>query len=344
MASRGEFTRRALLNGKLDILQAEGILDVIQADTTAQVVQSSMLVEGVLSIKVQGLQDRLLECIASIEVALDYPEEGLEYDTRQQLRVKLLDLQRDISDMLLDYKRGRLIREGVKVVLAGQPNVGKSSLLNAMLGYDRAIVDSTPGTTRDVVQDAYVYNGVKFVIVDTAGIRDTSNNIERQGVMRTHVSIQDADVVVCFDEHYETDERSILVRNKCDLDNMVQLDKSHNLRQSAVAKAYSCACARDRLPISAKTGHNIDKLKDIVYNTTIQSTPKSATISSLRQYNALIQAESSVRLALDALDTVSLDCIAVDVRAAWASVKNLLGQAVTDDILDSIFEQFCVGK
>ncbi|MCL1944636.1 MAG: tRNA uridine-5-carboxymethylaminomethyl(34) synthesis GTPase MnmE [Firmicutes bacterium] len=329
VAEKGEFTKRALLNGKLDLLQAEGVLGIINADTTAQVVQSNLLLDGALSIKIDALQTRLLDCIASIEVALDYPEEGLELDTVAQLQDKLTSIQTDIYNMLADYKRARLIKDGVKVVLLGKPNVGKSSLLNALVGYERAIVDSVEGTTRDVVEDSFAYNGVKFLVYDTAGVRDTDNLVEQQGVQRTHIQAKDGDILVCFDEYMANDIRSVLVSNKCDLNKNIQKKDIEN---------------SDRLFISAKNGINIDKLKSILYNKSIHSTPNHAVINTIRHYNSLRQAYDSIELALSSLHSVTLDCIAIDVRQAWESVKSLTGQAITDDILETIFSQFCVGK
>ena len=324
MAERGEFTRRALLNGKLDLLQAEGVYDIVQADTVAQVVQSNMLLDGALSLKVNELQAQLLSCLAGIEVALDYPEEDLELDTKQQLRQKLSCLSEETSLMLTDYQQSRLIRDGVKVVLVGEPNVGKSSLFNALLGFERAIVDSIAGTTRDVIQDSYVYNAVKFVLSDVAGLREAIDNIEKQGVQRAKIQVQDADVLLCLDHHFESDDRAVLIDNKADLDTT----KLHD----------------NRLPVSAMTGFNIDKLKLKVYNKIIHLPKNSVTINNLRQYNALRQAHDSIELALRALHTTTLDCIAVDVRKAWESVRSLTGQAIVEEVLDTIFSQFCVGK
>lgn len=324
MAERGEFTQRALLNNKLDLLQAEGINDVIHADTVAQVVQSNTLVDGMLSLKVAELETTLLNCVASIEVALDYPEEDLELETQAQLKARLSTVLGVVDAMLADYNHSRLIRDGVKVVLVGVPNAGKSSLLNAMLGYERAIVDSTAGTTRDVVQDSYVYDNIKFILSDTAGLRDTEDRIEHQGVQRAMVQVEDADVLICLDQNFEKDARAILVDNKSDLRDTILHD--------------------DRLHISAKTGYNIDKLKQQVYNKSIQKPQNTTAINNLRQYNAMQQARTSIALALSELYNTTLDCIAIDVRHAWESIKSLTGQAMTDDILATIFSQFCVGK
>ncbi|MDR3022223.1 MAG: tRNA uridine-5-carboxymethylaminomethyl(34) synthesis GTPase MnmE [Clostridiales bacterium] len=324
MAQRGEFTRRAVLNGKMDLIQAEGIIDRIDADSTQQIVQSGYLLDGALSQQVNDLQSVLLDCLARCEVALDYPEENLDFDIKNQLQLKLTGIAAVIDAMLDGYRRGRLIKEGVRVVLAGSPNVGKSSMLNALLGYDRAIVNEKPGTTTDVIRESYQYNGVKFILSDMAGLRQAKANIEKQGVQRSFVEIESADVIVCFDHHFADDSRSILITNKADL------------QQTTVSKF--------RLGVSAKYGLNIDNLKQLVYNKSIGQNRQSAVLNNMRHFDALKSAKHSVHLALDALHITTLECVSIDIKAAWVAVKSLTGLALTEQILDEIFSRFCVGK
>lgn len=327
MAERGDFARRAVLNGKMDLLQAEGIIDRIDAHTNAQIAQSSYLLDGVLSQKVNKMQDDILVCLASCEVAMDYPEEDLDYETKSQLTQKLTHLSGQIDVLLQGYKQGKLIKDGVKVVLAGNPNAGKSSLLNALLGFDRAIVDSNAGTTRDTIRDEYLYKNIKFILSDTAGLRATNNKVEAQGIQRTKAEIDNADIIICLDDNYSTDKRSILVLPKSDnIDKICQSDSTK------------------RLPISSHTGYNIDILKQSIYQKSLGTQVDYNTISNLRHYQALQLAYDNIQFALQNMNNVTLDCIASDIRASWVALKSLTGVALTDDIVDTIFSRFCVGK
>lgn len=342
MAEPGEFTKRAFINGRIDLAQAEAVADVINSRTEASLKGARNQLDGLLSEKVNSLRESLINSSSFIELELDFAEEDIEFLGYDELLQRVEEIISEIGALLETYSFGRVIRDGVNVALVGKPNVGKSSLLNYFLKEARAIVSHIPGTTRDVIREEVSIDGILFKLFDTAGIRISNDEIEREGVMRSRAAVKDADVVLFIndveqgiacdleDELYSlaSKEKVITVVNKIDL-------KNHQVVKGDIS-------------ISAKTGEGMEslfaKLKEVAFGTE-NYTERSAVVSNLRHYNALKKAKESLLDAKDSiLNKLSGEFIAVDLRNAEGHLGEIIGQVTTDDILNNIFLKFCIGK
>ena len=321
IAERGEFTLRAYQNKRIDLTEAEGIIDLINAETVEQAVNAYRNADGELKKKIALIQNSLKSIIARVEVAIDYPEEDLEKETIDQSKIKIKDLISEIDLLIDSYNDGKKIKEGIKIVIAGKPNVGKSSLFNALLGYKRAIVNENEGTTRDVIESEFLYKGRKFVILDTAGIRETSNVTEKEGIELAKGELLTADVIlgvgVCGDEYAFGSEKTVLITNKCDC----KRGKNHN--------------------VSAKTGEGVEELKELIYKITDFNTG-GLKLNNLRQFQALSVANQCLNRAM--ISTATADCFAADLVEAYDSLGSVTGMIGSDEIIAEIFSAFCVGK
>jgi len=324
LALNGEFTRRAVLNNKLDLVQAESINDLINSDTVENIKISNYCLSGRLSLEFDKIAKDILSVLGRVEAILDYPED-VEFDV-QDIKLQLSQIADTVKTMASGYAQGRRQKYGVKVAVVGRPNVGKSSLVNALLGYDRSIVADTEGTTRDIVTDEYEYRGVKFLLSDTAGIRLTDDKTERQGIDRAFVQIENSDIVLCLDDSVDISRLTgitvIQVQNKIDLNPNLEIGK---------------------FGVSAKFGTNIQQLKQTLYDQSVQSPNKA--INNFRHFDALSRASKLLDLAIQSLsDGATLDIVAADIRAAWNAVASITGANVTNQLLDEIFSKFCLGK
>lgn len=318
LAERGEFTRTAYENKKLDLTEAEGILELINSETTEQAANAFLGADGALSRKIETLQTSIKKLLSAVEVAIDYPEEDIEQVTIKEVKAKLNTLIKEVKALTDTYRDSQKLFGGVRVVLTGKTNVGKSSLYNGILGYKRAIVNCKAGTTRDVIESDYIFKGRKFVLVDTAGIRNTKGEIESEGIMLAKEQIKSADLVIGVGVPNDEfcGEADLVVTNKCDL------GKGKNL------------C------VSALTGDGIEKLKEEIYRFT-DFEPKGIKVN-LRQYEAL-------KLALEALERASgnsptVDCLSADLFDAYNALGKVTGVIGSDEIIAEIFSAFCVGK
>jgi tRNA modification GTPase len=342
LAEPGEFTKRAFLNGRIDLSQAEAVLDVIRAKTEESEKLALEQLKGALSEKINNLRDRLLNICAHIEAYIDFPEEEIEPASMQEIKTGIEDLVNEISALCRSYDEGRFFREGLKAVIAGRPNVGKSSLLNALLKRDRAIVTEMPGTTRDVLEEYININGLPLRIMDTAGIRQAHDMAEEEGVRRSLQAIEEADIVLGVidgsvplrDGDMSLVERlkeknSILVINKIDL---LQADLSLS----------------DALPVfrvSAKTGEGLDALKDAIFNRCVhRDRTEGVMVTNLRHKLALDAAERGLKAALGSLEGEPLEITAMELREALDRLGEIVGTVTTEDILNKIFNDFCIGK
>lgn len=338
-AARGEFSMRAFLHGKIDLTAAEGIRDLINSETEAQITAAQSLTGGKLYKHINQMQSKLSELMASIEVIIDYPEEDIAPPTDMMCAIEQLSQQ--AAGLLDSYKIGHLVKNGVKVAIVGEPNVGKSTLFNALLGSNRAIVSQQAGTTRDTLSDWYIHSGVKFELIDTAGLRDTDCLIEQEGIIRARQAANTADfsLLVVSASAQNNDNPSnnldpigpnIVIYNKSDL---VNIPKSTHTAQPG-------------LFVSALTGHNIDKLKDTIYLSTIGKEEIPALmLTSNRQYSSIADAKASLEQAKNALITGNpLDCISVDLFGAYKALGKITGKTAESDIVGEIFAGFCVGK
>ncbi|AWZ49749.1 tRNA uridine-5-carboxymethylaminomethyl(34) synthesis GTPase MnmE [Clostridiaceae bacterium 14S0207] len=348
LAEPGEFTKRAFLNGRIDLSQAEAVIDIIQAKTELSAKSAVMQSEGKISKEISELRDRLLGVIAHIEATVDYPEDDLEEVTNEQATKDLTEILQKIDELLEYAEEGKIIREGLKLVIVGKPNVGKSSLLNALLREKRAIVTDVPGTTRDVIEEYINLSGVPVQIVDTAGIRETEDIVEKIGVEKSKEKIEEADLIVfMMDLSREIDEEDmeifnhikdknyVVLLNKSDLDSKVKEDVLDLLPKEKVYK------------ISAKTGEGIDTLKNIIKYMFFKGEINSDDIfiTNNRHKEALIRAKENLESSLDTLRTVfAIDLASIDLRNAWSNLGEITGDTLEEDIIHKIFSKFCLGK
>jgi len=341
-AEPGEFTKRAFLNGKMDLSQAEAVADVISARTEASARGARNQLDGLLSSKIEILKSGLINAASLIELELDFAEEDLEFLPEEKILATIDKTYTEIEALLATYNFGKIIRDGVNVAIVGQTNVGKSSLLNYLLKESRAIVSNIPGTTRDVIREEISIDGVLFKFYDTAGIRNTSDSVENEGVKRSRKVLSESDIVVFVTDSEEYDEkllneiidvvskeRVILLRNKIDLIEKLEPNKFD-------------------VSISAKTGEGIAEflrlLKLKVFRTN-NYTEKTTIISNIRHFNALKNTLEHLDNARESIENkMTGEFISVDLRNAISSLGEIIGEVTSEDILNNIFSNFCIGK
>jgi tRNA modification GTPase len=358
-AQAGEFTKRAFLNGRIDLAQAEAVADLIHSRTERAHKASLAQLNGVLSKRISELRDILIESLGLLELELDFAEDGYEFTDRAKVADQLKTAISQINELLSTYMVGKIYRDGVKVALAGAPNVGKSSLLNALLQEDRAIVNEVPGTTRDIIEESISLGGLVFDISDTAGIRQTTDPVEREGVRRAEERLLGCDVLLLIlDGTQEIGHRElgsidrlakhvrgtlasrVLVVNKIDLSGS---------ELCSTEEAERALGTKDVVQISAKTHQGLDTLKDLLVKKalrgSVQTIDSGVVITSARHYSALERSSKSLALALETiLAGQSGEFVAVDIRTALDSLGEIVGSTSTEDILNSIFSRFCIGK
>lgn len=337
-ATRGEFTKRAFLNGKLSLSSAEGLIDMINGESVAAVKSGYSLYREKLFEKVTALQDKITYALAEIGADIDYPEEDLGELALDTLVETLEQTQSTIIDLIKGYNAGSKIKNGVKVAIVGRPNVGKSSILNALLNYEKAIVSSIEGTTRDVVEGSLDINGVKFDLYDTAGIRSASDEIELMGIERSEKILNSADVCVAvFDGGAELTAQDKEIYQKVEnLNHLIVYNKSDTFTGD-----------KNGVVVSAKTGEGIENLKTALYQKAFsQGIDRNAElIVEERHLNALKKAEEYLSASLVGIeDGVPLDIVSEDVKSVWDALGEITGKTATEEIIDEIFAKFCVGK
>ena len=332
LAERGEFSRRAVLNGRMDMSKAEGIIDLINANSASQLRAGSSLLAGAMTEFVTTIQDELTELMCEVNVALDYPEHDIEYITAQKIAKKCEEINQKIIKKLATADTGLLVKNGVNVVLAGKPNAGKSSLLNALLGYERAIVTDIAGTTRDTVSDSYEYNGVRFNIIDTAGLRETSDIVEGAGIDRAKREIDHADIVLHLIDATAPDETEIKAQNVIKVLNKIDIKSAKNL-----------ACD---VQISAKTGAGVYELKQLIFDKTINSSIllDGDFLTNTRHIECLHSASQALLDTIRNCNSATIDCLAVTLMQAWNKLGEITGESANEKILNEIFARFCLGK
>ena len=340
-AGRGEFTKRAFLNGKLSLASCEGVADMINGDSEAEVKAGYLLYSEKLTDKVRALQSQLKTLLAGIDVSVDYPEEDIEEQHIAELKEELKKLSQEISLLTASYAVGKKIKSGVTVAICGKPNTGKSSLLNRLLGYDKAIVSDIAGTTRDAVEGVLEIDGRKFNLYDTAGVRESGDFVESIGIERAEAIIRSADVAVFVADisaQGKIDEEDarvlemvsgkplIKVLNKVDLTND-ETETDADVHTSTV------------------TGEGIAKLKQLLYEKGFGArTEDAAFLIEQRHFDALERANESLKKAIVACLSQPLDLIGIDVKEAWDALGEITGETATEAIIQEIFEKFCVGK
>ena len=338
-ARPGEFTERAFLNGKMDLTQAEAVIDLIRAKTDLALRSATEQLEGRLGEQIRKIRDELVELLAHINASIDFPEEGITPDESQVLRARLDSIRDKIAALLATADQGRILREGVRVVIYGATNAGKSSLLNRLLGYDRVIVSETHGTTRDTIEETINLDGVPIRLLDTAGLRTSSSELEREGIARTEKSLQLADLRLHIADGSRSKPPHFQERNP-DSDEIVVLNKS-DLPENSDWKDFHT------LRISCLTGEGLPELqKEILARITKQNLkPESPLAINTRHRDCLRRAlESCDRAALAQAEGLSQEYAANHLNEALCAVGEVIGVADVEQILDAVFGQFCIGK
>jgi len=341
LAEPGEFTLRAFLNGRIDLMQAEAVADLIDAVTPLQARVAFDQLQGTLTGAIGAISDALFDLMARLEASVDFPEEGYHFLEPDDLKLALDELVSRTELLIADARRGRLVREGFQVAIVGKPNVGKSSLFNALAGASRAIVTSVPGTTRDLLVDVVEINGFRVTLVDTTGMRATEDEIEAEGVVRAHQALSSSDAALVVVDgsqpldqtdqeilSYTIDRKRLIVSSKCD-----------------VASSLST----EHISVSAKTGVGLDTLRDrLVSVLDGEPTQDRPTISNLRHINLVRQAHDALTRTRHAVGARGRDLpeefVLADLQQAQAALDEVSGRRAPEDLLNHIFSRFCVGK
>ncbi|MBK8944578.1 MAG: tRNA uridine-5-carboxymethylaminomethyl(34) synthesis GTPase MnmE [Ignavibacteriae bacterium] len=342
LAEPGEFTKRAFLNGRIDLSQAEAVIDIINSRTNASLKGARNQFDGLLSQKIDGLRQSLVNTSSLIELELDFAEEDIEFVSFDNVKKEIKNIVYEIEKLIDSYKFGKILVDGVNVVFVGKPNVGKSSLLNYLVKESRAIVSHIPGTTRDVIREEVSIDGILFRLYDTAGIRTSEDEIEKEGVSRSRNAVLNADLVVLISDvnsefpkdlynellSITTEEKIIFVLNKIDLSEKVE--------------------DNEQIGISAKTGEGIEKFLSILKEKSFGSetfSEKNAIVSNLRHKTALERTKEHLLKSIDSIDEkLSGEFISVDLRNAENTLGEIIGKVTSEDILNNIFSKFCIGK
>ncbi len=343
LAEPGEFTRRAFANDKIDLAQAEGVADLIEAETEAAARCALRSLRGEFSAVIQTLAKRLIELRMLVEATLDFPEEDIDEMHREDARRRLMQLSQDLAHALERGRRGSVLRSGLQVVLAGQPNVGKSSLLNRIAGEELAIVTEIPGTTRDTVRQTVQIEGVPMNVIDTAGLRDTANKVEAIGIARTWDAIEKADVLLLVVEAgvgISAADRAIAARLP---DRLKRLTVFNKIDLSGEPPRSEEDASGWRIHLSAKTGEGMDALRrTLLVLAGWQSGGEDVFMARERHLAALLHASEALARAAKEMERVEL--FAEELRLAQQALNTITGEFTSDDLLGQIFSRFCVGK
>lgn len=351
MAEPGEFTKRAFLNGRIDLSQAEAVMDLIRAKTDKAMNIALKQMDGRLSRLIKNLRQDLLETVAHVEVNIDYPEyDDVEEMSHDMMRKKTKEVHREIEKLLEVAKQGKILREGISTAIIGKPNVGKSSLLNALIQENKAIVTDIPGTTRDIIEEYVNIRGVPLKLVDTAGIRETEDIVEKIGVERSRQVLQESDLVLYvlnYNEELNDDDillfetidelNYIVIVNKMDLEQKLDLDRVKKM-------------AKDRpiITTSLIEEKGIDDLEEAIANIFFEGDIESKDltyVSNARHIQLLNQAKKALEDAMEGLELgMPLDIVQIDVTRTWEFLGEIVGDTASDSLIDQLFSQFCLGK
>ena len=348
-AEQGEFTKRAFMNGRIDLSQAEAVMDIIHGKTEKSISLSLEQLRGDLRDKIASFKKALLDVTAHVNVVLDYPEEGIDDPLPSNLRENLENVYAEADRLISSYDKGKKIKEGIKTVIAGKPNVGKSTLLNSLLKEERAIVTHIPGTTRDVIEEIINIKGIPLVLTDTAGIRKTEDIVENIGVEKSKKFIENADLVLLvldasrelesedrevIEEIQNHNKKTIVLLNKIDLERKIELEE-FNLENI--------------LEISAKDNIGIEDMEERIYSYIVEENVEDSSekliITNIRHKTALEKTKDAIRNIFETIEArMPMDLISVDLKEALDSLSEITGEISSEDILDHVFGNFCVGK
>ncbi len=339
LAENGEFSKRAFINGKMTLNDAEAMIDMINATSDAEIKATSLLLSGKFTNEIKQIQDQIKDCLINLEVSIDYPEHDDEYISINNIKEILQSAKEKISNLIKTNTTGEKIRFGINVAIIGKPNVGKSSLLNCLIGEDRAIVTDVKGTTRDVLKETIVYKGIKINFIDTAGIRESEDVVEKIGIERSKKYIKQSDIVLCvldasdnLDEEDKKlisltkDKKVIYVLNKTDKKIVLNMDNA--------------------ILVSASENKNIDAIKEkIIELAKVNKLDFSQVyITNQRHIEILKQALKDIDVALDVAQTQTADIVDLETKKVWSTLGKITGESETESIIDGIFSKFCLGK
>ena len=350
LAEPGEFTKRAFLNGRIDLLQAESVIDVINAKSEKEAKTGIQQLEGALSKKIAQIKQEILDVMVNIEVAIDYPEYDVDDVTNNQIEEMLQSVENKLDKLEKSFDNGKIIKEGIKTAIIGRPNVGKSSLLNAILKEDRAIVTEFEGTTRDTIEEFVNINGIPLKLIDTAGIRQAKDEVEKIGIEKSRKIADSADLVIAiFDSTKELskedleileiakNKKTIIILNKIDLKSVIN---ENDVRLTNISKNI--------IKISALNNMGLDNLYDKItslFELNEINLDNEVVITNVRHKNLISKAIGNVKKAKDATESnMPLDIIAIFIKDILEDLGNITGEIVSEDILNEIFSKFCLGK
>lgn len=349
LAEVGEFTRRAFFHGRIDLTQAEAVMDVIHGKTEKSLSVSMNQLRGDLKEKIISLKKAVLDLAAHINVVLDYPEEGIEEPVPENLLNNLRKVSIEIQELISSYQKGKMIKEGVKTVIIGKPNVGKSSLLNSILREERAIVTQVAGTTRDVIEEVINIKGIPLVLVDTAGIRDTADFVENIGVMKSKEFLKKADLVLFVldaSQELSKEDREIYnslqenqkvigILNKTDLEKKIQVSSLSKIKNWIEVSAMKCIGIEEME----------EKIYQYILQEKVEENSQKLILTNIRHKSALEKTNAAIQNIFSTIEQgLPMDLMAVDIKEALDSLSEITGEISTEDVLDHIFHNFCVGK
>ncbi len=349
LAEPGEFTRRAFINGRLDLTQAEAVADVIEAASDRALNSALSQLKGGLSQRLNSLYENLLNAQAQLEASIDFSEDGLTFQSRDATQKQIQNVETELNELVLSFRQGRIVREGMRVTLVGKPNVGKSSLLNALLQEDRAIVTPIAGTTRDTLEERARIKDIHINIIDSAGLRNHPEQIEAQGIERTRAALAKADLaLVVFDASQPLDDNDkLLMLEVGEKPKLIVLNKSDLPASWQPEQIKEFLAEEQPLSLSALTLAGFDPLKEAIYQKAIagKRSGESLIITRERHRNHLQQSAQALKNARNSIqDGYSEELVAVDVTLAMEHLGAVLGKTFEEDLLDKIFGQFCIGK
>lgn len=350
LAEPGEFTKRAFLNGRIDLSQAEAVIDLIRSKSDRAFQIALKQAEGTLSFKIKALRHRLIELMAHIEVNIDYPEHDVEDMTMQLISDVCTEVMGDIQNLLKSAKQGKVLREGIETAIVGRPNVGKSSLLNALTQDNRAIVTDIPGTTRDVIEEYVTLNGIPLKLLDTAGIRETADVVEQIGVERSKHAVNQADLILLVlnnNESLHKDELDLLQQLKS-RQTIVIINKMDLPSKIDMAQVLTCVPEKRIVTMSLKDQTGSEALEQAISDLFFEGGLESSDltyVSNVRHIALFEQTHRSLEDAKQAAkEHIPIDILQIDIRNAWEQLGEIIGDAVSESLIDQIFSQFCLGK